>query len=79
VCFIWPALEAIVSEGDGTNLSDMVGYYNITWALGGAVAYFSGGMLLERLGMQSLFWLPLCLVAVQLPLIPLAVSLAKRQ
>lgn len=79
VCFIWPALEAIVSEGDGVNLSDMVGYYNITWALGGAVAYFSGGMLLEHLGLQSLFWLPLCIVALQLPLIPLAVSLAKRE
>jgi predicted MFS family arabinose efflux permease len=79
VCFIWPALEAIVSEGDGVNLSDMVGFYNITWAFSGAVAYFSGGMLLERLGLQSLFWLPLSLVAVQLLLMPLAASLAKKE
>ena len=79
VCFIWPALEAIVTDGDGVNLSDMVGYYNITWALGGALAYFSGGMLLERLGMKSLFWLPLSCVAVQLVLVPFACSLKKRE
>jgi MFS family permease len=79
VCFIWPALEAIVSEGDGVNLSDMVGYYNITWALGSAVAYFSGGILLEKLGMQSLFGLPLVLVAVQLVLMPAAVYLTKKE
>jgi predicted MFS family arabinose efflux permease len=79
VCFIWPALEAIVSEGDGVNLSDMVGYYNITWALGSAVAYFSGGILLEKLGLQSLFWLPLVLVAVQLVLMPVAVCLTKKE
>jgi MFS family permease len=79
VCFIWPALEAIVTEGHGVNLSDMVGYYNMTWALGGAVAYFTGGMLLERLGLQSLFWLPLCLVGLQMLLLPLAVSLTKRE
>jgi predicted MFS family arabinose efflux permease len=79
VCFIWPALEAIVTEGDGVNMSDMVGFYNITWALGGALAYFFGGILLERLGLQSLFWLPLCLVAAQLALIPLAVHLTKTE
>jgi MFS family permease len=79
VCFIWPALEAIVSEGDSANLADMCGYYNITWAAGGAVAYFSGGMLLERLGMQSLFWIPLSIVAADLVLLALAVSLAKRK
>jgi MFS family permease len=79
VCFVWPALEALVSEGASVNLSDMVGFYNITWAFGGAAAYFSAGMLLERLGMQSLFVLPLCIVALQLPLTPLAVRLARRE
>jgi MFS family permease len=79
VCFVWPALEALVTEGASVNLSDMVGYYNITWALGGAVAYFTAGMMLERLGMQSLFWLPLAIVALQLPLTPLAVCLAKKE
>jgi predicted MFS family arabinose efflux permease len=79
VCFIWPALEAIVSEGDNAHLSDMCGYYNIIWAAGGAVAYFSGGMLLERLGMQSLFLVPLFLVMADVFLLFLAVSLAKRE
>ncbi len=77
VCFVWPALESLVSEGASVKLADMVGLYNITWALGGALAYFSAGMLLERLGMQSLFWLPLAIVAIQLPLTPLAALLAR--
>ncbi len=79
VCFVWPALEALVAEGAFVNLADMVGFYNITWALGGAVAYFSAGLLLERLGMKSLFWLPLGIVALQLPLTPLAVHLSKKE
>lgn len=78
VCFVWPSLEALVSEGASVNLSDMVGFYNITWAFGSATSYFTAGLLLERLGMQSLFWLPLAVVALQLPLTPLAVHLAKR-
>ncbi|MFA5181512.1 MAG: MFS transporter [Syntrophales bacterium] len=75
ICFTWPALSAIVSEGGGARLSDMVGIYNITWAVGAAVAYFTAGLLLERLGMASLFWLPLCLVALQGLLVFLAVRL----
>lgn len=72
VCFTWPALEAIVSEGGNGRLSDMVGMFNVTWAVGGAVAYFTAGILLERLGMESLFWLPLGLVPVQMLLVFLA-------
>jgi|WetSurMetagenome_2_1015567.scaffolds.fasta_scaffold00060_22 MFS family permease len=79
VCFVWPALEALVTDGASVNISDMVGVYNITWAFGGAAAYFTAGLLLERLGMQSLFWLPLAVVAVQLPLTPLAGSLAQKE
>jgi predicted MFS family arabinose efflux permease len=66
ICFIWPALEALVCERSGCRLSDMVGTYNITWAAGGATAYFTAGIALERFGMQSLFWLPLCLHALQI-------------
>jgi predicted MFS family arabinose efflux permease len=79
VCFVWPALEALVSEGVSGALNDMVGMYNVTWAFGGSLAYFSGGLLLERLGMQSLFLVPLCIVAIQVPLTPLAAKLAKRE
>ncbi len=79
ICFTWPALSAIVSEGGDARLSDMVGVYNITWAVGAALAYFTAGLLLERLGMASLFWLPLCLVALQALLVFLAGCLRQRE
>jgi len=74
VCFIWPAIEAIVCEGCGKKLPDMVGIYNMTWAGGGAVAYFTAGMLLERCGMQSLFWIPLGLVVLEAIILIAAIS-----
>jgi predicted MFS family arabinose efflux permease len=79
VCFTWPALEAVVSDKAGARLSDMVGIYNVTWAGGNAVAYFTTGMLLEKLGMQSLFWLPLSLHVLQLALLPLVARVARRE
>src|SRR5208283_4552119 len=43
-CFTWPALEALVSEGETpAGIQRMVGIYNITWAGTGALAYFTGG------------------------------------
>ena len=79
VCFIWPALEAIISQNSGTDLSKMVGLYNITWATGGSIAYFTAGIILEHLGMQSLFWLPLMLVAAQLVLLGFAGRLIHKE
>ena len=79
VCFTWPALEAIVSDKAGSRLSDMVGMYNVTWAAGSAAAYFTAGILLEQLGMQSLFWVPLCLHVLQLMLMPFTAYVAKRE
>jgi MFS family permease len=59
ICFIWPTLEALVSEQeDALGLQQMIGIYNLVWAASGAVAYFFGGMLLEHLGLRSLFWIP---------------------
>ncbi len=78
VCFIWPALEAIVTDGEQANVCNMVGYYNITWALGGAVAFFTAGMLLERCGIKSLYFIPLILISVQLVLLPFAAKLTKK-
>jgi len=78
ICFTWPALEAIVSEGGGARLSDMVGIFNVTWAVGAAVAYFTAGLLLERLGMASLFWLPLCLAVMEILLVFLAGRLRQK-
>jgi MFS family permease len=44
----------------------MLGVYNVVWAGGAAVAYFTGGVLLEALGGKSLFWLPALLHLAQL-------------
>src|SRR5260370_42399371 len=48
MCFTWPTLEAMVSEGEPpTRLQRMVGIYNIVWPTGGAFAYFTCGPMLE--------------------------------
>ena len=79
VCFTWPALEAIVSEDGRIRLSDRVGMFNVTWAVGAAVAYFTAGILLERLGIQSLFWFPLCLIMLEVILVPVARYLRQKE
>jgi predicted MFS family arabinose efflux permease len=68
--FIWPAIEALVSEGESpAGIQRMVGTYNVTWAGNGALAYFTGGAMLEKLGMDFLFYLPAAIVAVQLAVV----------
>jgi hypothetical protein len=47
----------------------MIGRYNVTWALGWAIAYFAGGAMLEHLGARSIFVVPLLLHALQFGLI----------
>lgn len=67
--FTWPTLEALVSEGEtGAGLQRNVGIYNVVWAGTGALAYFIGGALLEKLGRPSLFFLPLAIQMGQLAL-----------
>ncbi len=69
MCFTWPTLEALVSERETrAGLAQMVGIYNVVWSSGAAVAYFTGGALLEKLGRASLFWLPVSLHLTQLAL-----------
>jgi MFS family permease len=69
MCFTWPALEALVSEGEPpARLQRMVGLYNLVWAACGAVAYFTGGALIERFGDRSIFAVPVGLNVVQLAL-----------
>jgi predicted MFS family arabinose efflux permease len=66
VCFIWPSLEALVSEGDAPeHVPHAVGLYNITWALTNAAAFFTGGSLIKTLGYDGLFGLPLALMLGQ--------------
>ncbi|MBP9900843.1 MAG: hypothetical protein KBH45_05240 [Verrucomicrobia bacterium] len=67
--FTWPTLEALASEGEtGAGLQRNIGIYNVVWAATGALAYFTGGALLERLGRPSLFFLPLAMQTGQLAL-----------
>lgn len=59
ICFTWPALEALITEGEPpSEIPRLVGIYNITWASSAAMAYLVGGAFFEHLGKASLFWLP---------------------
>jgi predicted MFS family arabinose efflux permease len=67
MCFTWPALEAVISEGESREgIARQIGIYNLVWAGGAALAYASGGAIFEALGLRSLFWLPILLHAGQL-------------
>lgn len=80
ICFIWPAIESIVSDHEVENLSTMVGFYNMTWAGFSALSYFTTGILLEKLGMQSIFWLPFGIHFLQLSILfPIAIMSLKKE
>ncbi len=69
MCFTWPTLEGMVSEGeDYPGLQRNLGIYNVVWAGTGALAYFSGGAMLDRLGLDSMFYVPIAIVGMQLAL-----------
>lgn len=69
MCFTWPVLEALASEGESRGgLQLMVGIYNTVWAGTGAISYFLGGAVLDRLGFESLFYVPLGIFCIQLAL-----------
>ena len=70
MCFIWPTLEALVSESETpAGVPRAVGIYNIVWAMTNALAYFIGGTLIEKFGFQSIFYLPLAMVLAQIALV----------
>jgi predicted MFS family arabinose efflux permease len=69
MCFTWPTLEALVSEGETPGgLQKMLGIYNIVWAATAAAANFTGGAMLEKLGFRSLFYVPMAIQMTQLSL-----------
>ena len=69
MCFTWPVLEALISEGETPDhVPNAVGIYNITWAWTNAGALFIGGAIIERLGYASIYYLPLAIVLLQLAL-----------
>lgn len=70
MCFTWPTLEALVSEGEAVRrLPRMIGIYNLTWAGSNALAYFTGGALIELFGFSSLFLIPVLLHVLQFALV----------
>ena len=80
MCFTWPTLEALVSEGETpVGVQRMVGIYNMVWAGTAAVSYFIGGAMLEKLGPRSLFYVPVAIQVVQLALTLWLESQAGRQ
>ncbi len=69
MCFTWPTLEALVSEGENrAGVQHMVGVYNVVWATTAAIGNFTGGAMLGNLGFKSLFYVPLSIEVVQLAL-----------
>jgi predicted MFS family arabinose efflux permease len=67
--FTWPTLEALISEGEAPGgLQKMVGIYNMVWAGSAALANFTGGAMLEKLGFKSLFYGPIAIQISQLGL-----------
>jgi MFS family permease len=67
VCFIWPAIEALVIEDEpSSRLPHALGLYNCTWSTASAVAYFTGGGLYDWLGKGALFGLPAVVFAAAL-------------
>jgi len=69
MCFLWPTLEALISEGeDAVGLPRAVGTYNVVWAGTNALALFSGGTLIKIFGFECIFYLPLAISVCQLAL-----------
>jgi predicted MFS family arabinose efflux permease len=67
MCFTWPTLEAMASEGEtSAGIQRMIGIYNVVWAGTGALADFTGGMMLDKLGLKSIFYVPAGVQMVQL-------------
>lgn len=67
MCFLWPTIEALVSEGgDAVTLPRAVGTYNLVWASTNALALFCGGTLYESVGHKTIFYVPLALCVGQL-------------
>ncbi|MEK7677734.1 MAG: MFS transporter [Verrucomicrobiota bacterium] len=70
MCFTWPTLEALASEKESpAGLQQMIGIYNLVWSGVSALAYFTGGAMLEKLGLRSIFWVPMGLHLLQLGLV----------
>jgi MFS family permease len=69
MCLTWPAMEALVSEGEPrARLPGLIGFYNVVWAGTAGIAYFTGGAMLQKWGLRSIFYAPAGLLLVELVL-----------
>ena len=67
MCLTWPAMEALMSEGEPrVRLQSLVGIYNVVWAGASAFAYFTGGVLQQKWGPKSIFYVPAGLLILEL-------------
>lgn len=66
----WPPLQALISEGEPRHrLQNMVGIYNVVWSVCGAIAYLTGGAMIESWGLRILFIVPVAICLAQLMLL----------
>ena len=67
MCLTWPALEALVSEGEPpARLQGLIGAYNVVWAVTAGFAYFTGGALQQKWGWTiSLCYVPAGLLILE--------------
>ncbi len=80
MCFTWPALEALICEGeDRAGLQQMVGTYNVVWAGTSAIGYFLGGAILQQLGLNAIFVVPAGILVVQITITLILERAAIRQ
>ncbi|HEX4122330.1 MAG TPA: MFS transporter [Verrucomicrobiae bacterium] len=80
MCFTWPAVEALVSEGElPARLPALVGFYNFVWSVTGAFAYFTGGLMMDRWGLRTIFFVPAAIMLAELALISWVEVAASRQ
>ncbi len=64
--FTWASLEALATEKEPRHrLPTMVGIYNIVWAGTGALGYFVGGAIINKIGYPAIFMVPACIHATQ--------------
>jgi MFS family permease len=65
----WPAMEALVSEGEPpARLQGLVGFYNFVWAGVAGFAFFTGGAIVQKWGLHSMFYLPSAILVLELGL-----------
>ncbi len=56
---VWPGIEAsLMADESPDRVQDLVGYFNLTWSLGTAMAFLVATPLMTRLGLRVLFALP---------------------